>query len=331
MARLEPQEIYLLLSYVNNHPGVTLTDLSRKFKHTKREIKKALELASLCGLPDYTPFDLIEVDFKGEKVFLRFADYFQRPLNLSITEAVAILNTVNLLKRTALPLFNNLESAVSKIRGALSGEVGEKADEAAEGRAVVTEEVDQKLLKEINHCIENCRRVEMVYHTISRDELSRRKIDPLLLVLDKGHWYLIGFCHQRQSLRRFSVSHIKEFIPLDEKFEGKHFSLADYIELNLKSVNEGGREVKLHYKPEVSSYIKEVFSERVWKSLPDGSCLVTLKVGSFPGFLKKWVLPYVDYVKILEPPELVDLLKEKIKAVKSLYEKGSSNKKERKN
>lgn len=318
MTRLEPQEIYLLLSYVNKHPGVTLTALSRKFKHTKKEIRKALELASLCGLPDYTPFDLIEVDFEGEKVFLRFADYFERPLNLSIIEAVAILNTVNLLKRTGLPFFNNLESAVNKIKAALTGEVSQKVEEAAEGRAIVTEDVEPQLLKKINHCLENCLRAEMVYHTVSRDELSRRQIDPYLLVLDKGRWYLLAFCHQRQSLRRFLVSHIKEFNPLAEKFERKQLSFANYV--SLYSSFEGGKEVKLLYDPEVSGYVRESLSEKIRKDLPDGSCLVTLKGGSFPGLLKKWVVPYVDHVRILEPLELIELLKEKVRAVKRLYE-----------
>ena len=67
-------EMVLLVSYVNRHPGVTLGELSRKFNRSVSEIKKTLELASLCGLPDYTPFDLIDVDFEGDRVYVRFAD-----------------------------------------------------------------------------------------------------------------------------------------------------------------------------------------------------------------------------------------------------------------
>ncbi len=319
MPRLEPQEIFLLLSYVNNHPGITLTALSRKFKHSKREIKKALELASLCGLPDYTPFDLIEVDFEGEKVFLRFADYFEKPLNLSVVEAVAILNTVKLLKKTGLPLFENLDSAVNKIKGALSGEVSQKIDEAAEGRAIVTEEIAPEILKKINYCLENCLRAEMVYHTVTRDQLSCRQVDPYLLVLDKGKWYLIAFCHLRQSQRRFLVSHIKEFKPLSEKFERKNLSFADYVTLYSSSIPEG-KEIKLLYDAEVSDYVRETLSQKVRKDMPDGSCLVSLKAVSLPGILKKWVLPYVEHVKVLEPPELISLLKQKVRATRNLYE-----------
>lgn len=319
MSRLEPQEIFLLLSYVNNHPGVTLTALSKKFKHSKREIKKTLELASLCGLPDYTPFDLIEVDFEGEKVFLRFADYFQRPLNLSVVEAVAILNTVKLLKKAGLPLFDNLDSAVEKIKKALSGEISKRVEEAAEGRAIVTEEINPQILKKINYCLENCFRAEMVYHTISRDQLSCRQVDPYLLVLDKGRWYLVAFCHLRQSQRRFLVSHIKEFKPLSEKFERKYLSFEDYVSLYSSSV-PSGKEVKLLYDSEVSDYVREVLSPKVRQDMPDGSCLVTLRAGSLPGLLKKWILPYVDHVKVLEPPELISLLVEKIRATRSLYQ-----------
>ncbi len=319
MGRLEPQEIFLLLSYVNNHPGVTLSALSKKFKHSKREIKKALELASLCGLPDYTPFDLIEVDFEGEKVFLRFADYFERPLNLSVVEAVAILTAVKLIKKTGLPLVESLNSAVKKIKGALSGEFSQKIEEAAEGRMIVTEEVNPEILTKINYCLEKCLRAEMVYHTVSRDQISCRQIDPYLLILDKGKWYLMAYCHSRRNLRRFLVSHIKEFTPLSEKFERKNFSFADYVNL-YSSSSLGGREVKLLYGPEVSDYIREILSPKVREDKPDGSCLVTLKASSFPGLLKKWVLPYGSHVKVLEPPELIALLKEKIRATAKIYQ-----------
>jgi hypothetical protein len=51
--------------------------------------------------------------------------------------------------------------------------------------------------------------VEIVYASPKRPEPSNRKVDPFGLVLRRGVWSLVGYCHLRQGLRTFHVHRIR--------------------------------------------------------------------------------------------------------------------------
>ncbi|MGH2693871.1 MAG: hypothetical protein ACRDJJ_03540, partial [Actinomycetota bacterium] len=70
------RRILLMIPYVVRHPGVSLDDLSERFGVDKRTLVDDLQLIFFCGLPGYTPADLIEVSFEGGRVYVDTADYF---------------------------------------------------------------------------------------------------------------------------------------------------------------------------------------------------------------------------------------------------------------
>jgi len=51
--------------------------------------------------------------------------------------------------------------------------------------------------------------VEIVYASPKRPDPSTRKVDPYGLVLRRGVWSLVGYCHLRQGLRTFHVHRIR--------------------------------------------------------------------------------------------------------------------------
>jgi predicted DNA-binding transcriptional regulator YafY len=63
----------------------------------------------------------------------------------------------------------------------------------------------------------NRRRLRMRYLTRSRDEASDRDVSPQRLVHHKNTWYLDGWCHRTDNLRRFSLDAIEHAELLDTK------------------------------------------------------------------------------------------------------------------
>lgn len=61
------------------------------------------------------------------------------------------------------------------------------------------------------------RRVRMRYLTRSRGEVGERDVSPQRLVHHKNTWYLDGWCHRTESLRRFSLDAIEHAEMLDVK------------------------------------------------------------------------------------------------------------------
>jgi predicted DNA-binding transcriptional regulator YafY len=74
------------------------------------------------------------------------------------------------------------------------------------------------------------RSVVMQYRVASRDELTRRKVDPLALVYYTDHWNLIAFDHLRSALRTFRLDHIESMTVTSERFEPPaDFDLGEYL------------------------------------------------------------------------------------------------------
>lgn len=63
----------------------------------------------------------------------------------------------------------------------------------------------------------NRRRIRMRYLTRSRAETSEREVSPQRMVHHKNTWYLDGWCHRTESLRRFSLDAIEHAELLDTK------------------------------------------------------------------------------------------------------------------
>jgi predicted DNA-binding transcriptional regulator YafY len=63
----------------------------------------------------------------------------------------------------------------------------------------------------------NRRRIRMRYLTRSRAETSERDVSPQRMVHHKNTWYLDGWCHRTDSLRRFSLDAIEHAELLDTK------------------------------------------------------------------------------------------------------------------
>ena len=109
-----------MLPYAIQNPGVTVDELASRFNISKKDLRDDLDLVFMCGLPGYTPADLIEVDFEGDHVYIRAGDYFGAPLNLTPAEGLALYAGASAL--TNLPELaqaSALERALAKLAGRL--------------------------------------------------------------------------------------------------------------------------------------------------------------------------------------------------------------------
>src|SRR5687767_10196275 len=141
----------------------------------------------MCGLPEYTPGDLIEVDMDDEHVWIGMADYFSRPLRLTRSEAIPLY----LKGQALLELFRtqvgigrgsaeelaSLQSALTKLGEALLPQEG-GVKELAKRIRVHFETGEAQRLPLLREAVTDRRRVDMEYYTYSRDALTSRRVDP---------------------------------------------------------------------------------------------------------------------------------------------------------
>jgi predicted DNA-binding transcriptional regulator YafY len=177
------RRVLALVPWIAEHPGAALAEIAARFGVSEAELEHDLELLPLCGLPPYTPDRLIEVEIVDGHVWIRFAEYFDRPLRFSAEEGLALLTAGRAL--LAVPGSDErgaLATALDKLAGALG---------ATEGLSV---EVGEPLhLDALRRAADTHERVEIDYYSFGRNATTSRKIDPRSVFHAFGHWYAAAY------------------------------------------------------------------------------------------------------------------------------------------
>jgi predicted DNA-binding transcriptional regulator YafY len=95
------------------------------------------------------------------------------------------------------------------------------------------------------------RRLELVYWTASRDDTTRRVVDPYHLVAVDGHWYLVAYCHLREDVRMFAPARVRAVKETGRVFERPaDFRIADYLDTTFRVVRGHAIEEAKRYEIE---------------------------------------------------------------------------------
>ena len=86
-----------LIPLLQRRQGMRITAIARYLGVTPREVSEEIrDLVMMCGVPPYFPHNYIGFFIEGDRVFVRFADHFRRPVRLTLPEALSL----NLALRT---------------------------------------------------------------------------------------------------------------------------------------------------------------------------------------------------------------------------------------
>jgi proteasome accessory factor C len=169
------------------------------------------DVVQFVGVPPYTPDTMIEVTIEDERVWIHFADYFNRPMRLSPQEAGLLLSA----GRAVLGVMGDddsapLLSALAKLTSALD-------DPAA--FEIRLGDASEETMAILRKAIAEHRQVHIDYYSYGRDQRSERTIDPARFFSDEGQWYVAGYCHLASADRVFRVDRIRKATPLDTTFD----------------------------------------------------------------------------------------------------------------
>ncbi len=128
---------------------------------------------------------------------------------------------------------------------------------------------------------------------------THRKAEPLKLFFKHQAWYLFAFCLEKQSVRMFKLSRIKNLTVLDETFELREIQEESHDNDRMaNAVN-----LKLWISKEAAYRIYDEFHERNLKQDKNGDYLIDV---TFP--LDEWVysflLSFGGNLKVIEPEEI---------------------------
>ncbi len=246
-------------------------------------------------------------EFTGEELYTLLSDqYFLPPLDLSDDELAALQVALFRLEGQfayAEPLRLALQNLALGRGGPLEARP-ESAIKVDFQDPDYSPEMAGRLTK-LEAAISKQRTVKFEYWTISRDEVSRRTLNPYALFSDNGVWYVVGRDLERQDERTFRVSRIRGDITFATRRERDFraptdFDPAQYRHRRPWQFGEIVGEARLEVVPDTAWWVERtlVGDERV----EDG---VFVTPYADLGQLAAWVLRQNGRARPLEPEELV--------------------------
>jgi proteasome accessory factor C len=157
----------------------------------------------MCGLPGYTPLELMDLDFESGFVTIHNAETLAKPRSISFDEGAALLLGLDLLRSAISPDRADLLTMIEQLSSRLSSLINLSSALSA------TPAANQQHTAVIMQAIKSRMGVEITYHSLYRDELSTRKIFPIEVVESDGHQYLSSYCYSASDFREFRIDRIQ--------------------------------------------------------------------------------------------------------------------------
>lgn len=201
-----------LVPYLSAHQGaVRLQDAADLLGVSEQRLTDDLWVLFMCGLPGGYPDDLIDVDveaLEGEGVIrVSNADYLDRPLRLSSTEASALLVALQALREEAGPEDIALVDRVTAKLEAAAAEVAPSARQIDPG-AGEEDAPERELRHRLERAVAARHQVRLQYYVPARDEETDRVVDPHAVVTIEGLGYLDAWCHLARAPRLFRLDRV---------------------------------------------------------------------------------------------------------------------------
>lgn len=210
------RRLLVVVPFLVRHPGTTVSEAAELFGTSEADLLADLDLLFVSGLPPYGPGDLIDVDIQDGRIWIRMADYFARPLQLTRSEALAIyVRATALAGVPGLDEAQALSTALAKLAEGLGpdtlGELPERVGAAA-GRVVET-------LGTLRQSAAAHERLRIEYYAASGAETTEREIDPEEVFFAIGNWYVTAWDHRSAQERLFRADRIRSVVATGEEFE----------------------------------------------------------------------------------------------------------------
>lgn len=184
-----------------------LAELAARFEMSEATLVSELELAACCGLPPYTPDQLLELVVDEARVQAFGLRELGRPQRLTPEEGLAVATAARAL--LAVPGSSPdgpLATALEKLEAALG-----------EDRLRIELEVPRHALV-LGAAASDHELVELVYRGAARGEETTRVVEPLEVTTREGRLYLDAYCRLAEGWRRFQLERIRAVRRLDERF-----------------------------------------------------------------------------------------------------------------
>jgi proteasome accessory factor C len=325
------RRLLAILAWLAQVGEAPIDETAERFDLTPEALVTELEMAACCGVPPYTPDQLMEIVVTDTTVSVHVGTSLARPRRLSPSEGFALASSVRAL--LAVPGSDEsgaLSSALAKLDRALGDE---------EGRDIEVELDSPTLLPLVRQAVADRRPLRITYYSASTDRVTDREIAPLRIFASEGHWYIDAWCQTAGDLRRFRVDRIGTAETLEHPFPPGAALAAEPdpgggADTDVEAASDGtdhapamdpfvpgpdSRRVRISLDPETAWLVESVPATGPATTVGD-RVEVELFVGG-EAWLERLLLRLGPDARVVEPPEFRSLASDAAARVLGRYEK----------
>jgi proteasome accessory factor C len=197
-----------LVPYLVANQGVALEKVAKDFNSSRASILEDLNTLWMCGLPGYTPLELIDLSFDTGYVSIRNADILSHPRKLSSYEIGAIVVGLSILKQSVDEHSNHFQQIEELImRLSRTSQIV--------APAMIESAVASSVRNTLSDAINRRRLVSLSYYSFAKDTENVRRVKPLGIENLDNYEYLYAFCYLANDFRNFRLDRIKDVATLD--------------------------------------------------------------------------------------------------------------------
>jgi len=199
-----------LVPYINTHQGIALKDLAAVFEVSNAQMVNDLTTLWMCGLPGYTPLELMDLDFESGYVNISNAPTLAKPRSVTFDEGVALILGLDLLRSSIPTDRSDLLERIDSLSARLSSIINLKSTFS------VVAPVNQGVSAAIDGALASRSSLEIEYHSMYRDEITQRTIFPIEIIQVEGQQYLSSYCYSASDFRQFKLDRIQKAVVTQE-------------------------------------------------------------------------------------------------------------------
>jgi proteasome accessory factor C len=199
-----------LVPYINTHQGIALKDLATVFEVSNAQMVNDLTTLWMCGLPGYTPLELMDLDFESGYVNISNAPTLAKPRSVTFDEGVALILGLDLLRASIPTDRNDLLEKIDSLSARLSSIINLNSTFS------VVAPINQGVAAAIDQALASRSSLEIEYHSLYRDEITQRTIFPIEFFQVEGQQYLSSYCYSASDFRQFKLDRIQKAVVTQE-------------------------------------------------------------------------------------------------------------------
>jgi proteasome accessory factor C len=259
--------LMVMIPWLLERGEAEIAQVAKEFKISEKQVIADLELASVCGAPPFTAYELIDVYVDEDNVmaYAGMPTVIHRPLKLNSAELFALMAMG--AAAMALPGADKhgpLNRALAKLRPLMP----------SDAPTIVVELPKERFVEEIREAAIVGERLSIEYFTPASGSRTNRTITPRNIFQRGGHWYVSADDDRSGERREFRLDRIESLNPTGT-FDPRDVEPREGSEW----FESTGRSVKVRVAQR-SRFLVESYPYLERKEQRDGSLVVKLGVSS---------------------------------------------------